>query len=514
MVIVQHPSRAGRTVRGAVVGFVLASLASCVIDGGAASAPARPNVVFILADDLGFGDVAALNPHSRLPTPNIDRLAAEGMTFTDAHSPSGVCTPTRYALVTGRYAWRTRLKSGVLWVDSPPLIEPGRATVASVLARAGYRTGCVGKWHLGLGYGRDAAGKIDRSMPLNDGPTTHGFGSYFGIPASLDMAPYFYVEDLRVVGALTAELPGVPFPGFMRKGASSPEFSPVDCLDVLTGRALDFIADAAEDGEPFFLYFPLSAPHKPVLPHPRFVGAAELGPYGDFVVQVDDTVGRVLAALDEHGLEDDTLVIFSSDNGSFMHRRPADSGPDHSEDSSKQAFRETTHTSNGVFRGTKADIWEGGHHVPLLARWPAAVEAGSNCDQTVCLVDTLATLAALAGEELPDGAGEDSFDLSPLLLGRAQRVERASVVNHSAGGTFALRDGPWKMIAGNGSGGREQPRGKPFARPYKLFDLASDPSETTDLAAEHPDRVAEMEVVLERLRSEGRSRPAAGDGGG
>ncbi len=487
--------------------LALAACASCAASGEAAHRAPRPNVVFILADDLGYGDVAALNPSSRIPTPNLDRLAAEGMAFTDAHSPSGVCTPTRYALLTGRYTWRSRLKNGVLWVDSPPLIEPGRQTVADVLAGAGYRTAAVGKWHLGLGYGRDANGEIDRTLPLDDGPTTHGFGSFFGIPASLDMAPYFYVEDLAVVEPLTAQNPGGRFPKFMRKGPRSPGFSVVDCLDVLTAKAVGFIDEAADGDEPFFLYFPLTAPHKPVLPHPRFDGTTALGPYGDFIGQVDDTVGRVLAALEEAGVADDTLVIFSSDNGSFMHRRAAGSGPDHVDDPTLQAYRETTHTANFVFRGTKADVWEGGHHVPLLARWPAAVEAGSRSEQTVCLVDTLATLAALAGASVPVGNGEDSFDLSPLLLGEADRVERAGVVNHSSSGMFALRDGPWKLVAGNGSGGREKPKGKPFARPYMLFDLAADPSETRDVAADHPERMAAMEAELERLRGAGGSRP-------
>jgi arylsulfatase A-like enzyme len=469
-------------------------------------AQAAPNIVFILADDLGYGDVGALNASSRIPTPNIDRLAAEGMTFTDAHAPAAVCSPTRYALLTGRYTWRSRLKSGVLWVNSPPLIEPGRPTVATVLKRAGYRTGGVGKWHLGLGYARDENGKIDYARPLDDGPTTHGFDTYFGIPASLDMEPYFYIADDRIVEPPTAEQKGFPFPAFIRKGPRSPDFSPIDCLDRLTASAVDFIA-AAEDDRPFFLYFPLSAPHKPVLPHARFVGSTELGPYGDFVVQVDATVGAVLDALDEHGLSENTLVIFSSDNGSFMNRRSADSGPDHTEDPRVQAFRETNHTANGIFRGTKADVWEGGHHVPLLARWPAAVEAGTSSDQTVCLVDTFATLAALAGEPVGADVAEDSFDLSPLLLGLASEVPRAPVVNHSSMGVFAIRDGPYKLVCGNGSGGREKPRGKPFERPYMLFNLAADPSETTDIAPEHPEIVARMEAALEGIRSTGRSRP-------
>ncbi len=472
-------------------------------------AGAKPNIVLVLADDMGYGDVRALNPKSGIPTPNLDRLAAGGMTFTDAHSPSAVCTPTRYATLTGRYCWRGRLKRGVLNGYSPPLIEDGRETIGSLLAAEGYHTACIGKWHLGLGFVREGGGqgegKFGYTRALTDGPHTRGFAYSFVIPASLDFPPYVYIEDGTVTAPPDRVQPAAKFPGFLRRGPIGADFVMEDALDEIVGRAAAYLkARAADKEKPFFLYLPLTSPHKPVLPHARFRGKTKLGPYGDFVAQTDAAVGVVLDALEANGQDEDTLVIYTSDNGSFMFRQPG--GGDHIDDETVQAYRPENHTANGVLRGTKADIWEGGHRVPFFARWPARVKPGSSCDHTITHTDIFATCAALAGAGLPEGAGEDSFSLLPLLAGEGAAFDRAPVINHSTNGTFAIRDGGWKLVLGNGSGGRQAPRGKPFGKPYQLYDLSADLGETEDLAGTYPDVVERLARRCEALRQAGRSR--------
>ena len=466
-----------------------------------------PNIVFILADDMGYGDVHALNPRSKIPTPHLDRLSTEGMTFTDAHTPSAVCTPTRYGLLTGRYAWRTRLRSGVLNGYSEPLIEEDRPTVASFLQQRGYHTGMVGKWHLGLGYARTPDGKtFDFSKPVSDGPHTRGFGFSYIIPASLDFPPYFYLRDGKPTQAPTLTQAAQPFPAFLRKGERGPDLVMEDCLDDLRKQAVAYLERRAAAEQPFFLYFALSAPHKPVLPHRRFRGKSELGPYGDFITQVDSTVGAVLKALDELGLRDNTLVIYTSDNGSFMRRHDGPDAADHVSDETVQAYDAGHHTANHVFRGTKADIWEAGHHVPFFARWPGAIEPNSQSDQTICLTDFFATVAEITETETPKSAAEDSFSILPLLRGEGWTSPRAPVIHHSSGGMFAIRDGQWKLVLGNGSGGREQPKGQPFEKPYQLFNLSSDLSERTNVITEHADVAAGLERTLEQIRWSGTSR--------
>jgi len=468
----------------------------------------KTNIVLILADDLGYGDVRCLNPRSQIPTPHMDRVAREGMIFADGHAAAAVCTPTRYAVVTGRYPWRSRLKSGVLNGYSPHLIEPKRLTVGSLLKGAGYHTACVGKWHLGMDWAfTDAKRKtIDYAKPVAHGPQAKGFDYFFGIPASLDFPPYVYVENDRAVEPATATQRRVSFPAFVRSGPRSPGFHHVEALDVLTGKATGYIAQRAKTGQPFLLYFALTAPHKPVLPAPRFRGATKLGPYGDFVVQTDWAVGQVLKALDDAGVAGDTLLIVTSDNGSFMFRQTDAAKPDHVANASVQAYKPSSHRSNHVYRGTKADIWEGGHRVPFLVRWPARVKPGSRCDAPVCVVDFMATCADVAGSILPRDAAEDSFSIVPHLLGRAPATPRAPVIHQSANGSLALREGRWKLVMTDGSGGRERPRGKRFGKPYRLFDIVADPTESRDLAAEHPDLVARLTQQAEALIQAGRSR--------
>jgi len=470
-------------------------------------APGKPNIVYILADDMGYGDLGCLNRRSRIPTPNLNKLAAGGMTFTDAHSPSAVCTPTRYGAVTGRYAWRTRLKSGVLGGYSKPLIDPKRMTVASLLKAHGYATGVVGKWHLGLDWKHKADNpkKVNYSKPLDRGPNGYGFDYSYVIPASLDMPPYVYVENGRVAEPSTARQEGRKFPAFIRAGERSPSFNPIETLDVLLGKATAFITREAKGDKPFFLYFALTTPHKPVLPAKRFQGKSGLGPYGDFIMQVDWTVGQVVKTLKEAGVRDNTLVIVTSDNGSFMFRLK-ETDEDHVTNPRKGGYKASSHTPAYVFRGTKADIYEGGHHIPYIASWPAKIKAGTTCDRTICLTDLMATCAAIVGAELPRDAGEDSFNTLPLMLGQDWETPRAPVVHHSINGTFAIRDGKWKLIFSTGSGGRERPVGKPGSKPYRLFDMAADISETTDVAAKHPEIVERLTKVLDGIRKSGRSR--------
>ena len=474
----------------------------------------KPNIVIILADDMGYGDVRALNPSSELPTPNLDRLAGQGMTFTDSHSPSAVCTPTRYGLLTGRYCWRTRLKTGVLGGYSPPLIARSRATIASMLGANGYHTGAVGKWHLGMNMPlkkKDArrtawAGDpgIDFGGVIQDSPVHRGFDSYFGVSASLDMAPYVFIRNDRFTKLPTLQQKAVRFPHFIRHGPRADDFIVDEVLDRLAEEAASFIGTAAKGDRPFFLYMPLTAPHKPTQPHRRFKGTTKLGEYGDFVAQVDWTVGHVLEALDEAKVSDDTLVVFTSDNGSYMYRYDDPDRKDHVDDSRVQGYRAGNHRPNGPFRGTKADVWEAGHHVPFFVRWPGHVKAGSKCDEPICHTDLFATCAQIVGQRLGPDVAEDSCSLVDMLEGRDAR-RGAPVINHSIGGMFAIRDGKWKLVAGNGSGGREKPRGKPFAKPFQLFDLATDVGERTDVAAAHPDIVQRLTRSLTSIRNSGRS---------
>ena len=472
---------------------------------------AKPNIIFILADDMGYGDVQALNPKSKIPTPHLNRLAKEGMTFTDAHSPSGVCTPTRYGVITGRYCWRSSLKRGVLGGYSAPLIEKNRPTVGGVMQKVGYHTAAIGKWHLGMNMTRreggkpakdswDGDGNVDFTKPIANSPITRGFHEYFGVSASLDMAPYVWIENDRFVPAKLVQQPGIKFPGFVRAGPRAEDLKFEEGLDVLGKRTASFLKRMAKGDKSFFLYMPLTGPHKPVTPHPRFVGKTGLGPYGDFVMNVDDTVGQVLKALDETKLADNTLVMFTSDNGSFMYR--VDDEDDHVKTPTKQQYHSKSHTANGPWRGTKADIWEGGHHVPFFARWPGKVKAGSQSAQVITHTDLFATVAAIAGAKIPNGAAADSYSFLPLLLGKAKAYSRPPVIHHSASGMFAIRDGDWKLVLGNGSGGRQQPRGRAFEKPFFLANLKEDPAEKTNRVEAESKVAAALEKAFRKLHAD------------
>ncbi len=458
------------------------------------AARAATNVVYVLADDLGIGDLRTYNPRSKIPTPHLDRFGDEAMAFSDAHSPSAVCTPTRYALLTGRYAWRSRLKSGVLWGNDRLLIEPGRSTVADMLGRRGYRTACIGKWHLGLGAydADDPAAKTVFSRPLDAGPHTVGFEASLIAPAALDIPPYVLVEDGRTP-PLTRMTRGSRHRwegggGFWRPGPMAEEFDFERTLTTLTDRAIRELEAGVADPRPFFLYFALTAPHTPWVPRRDFHGKSKAGWYGDFVVEIDHQFGRLMKALDESGEADDTLVVFASDNGAYW--RPED-------------IEEFDHDANLGRRGMKADVHEGGHLVPFVVRWPGHVEPGTKCGALVGLHDLYATLAEIVGHELREGEAEDSASFLPLLRGEAGG--RDELVHHSYDGTFALRAGEWKLIEGLGSGGFTYPyrlAPAPGGPDGQLYDLAKDPTETRNLYLRRPDVVDRLSRRLAEIRGE------------
>ena len=464
----------------------------------ALAAQNRPNIVLVLADDLGAGDLGCYNPESKIPTPCLDRIAAAGGRFTDMHSPSAVCTPTRYALLTGRYAWRSRLKRGVLGGYSKMLIEKGRVTLPALLKKHGYRTGGVGKWHLGLQDNK----RTDYAKPLRPGPLTAGFDSFFGIPASLDMPPYVWVVGDAVEKAPSEKVRKSGHRrkkggGFWRGGAVAPGFRHADVLPRVTKESEAFLERCASNkGQPFFLYVPLPAPHTPWMPTQSWRGKSKAGYYGDFVAMVDACIGRIDSKLTELGLTENTLLIVTSDNGS--HWPTAD-------------IKRYGHRANLHYRGQKADIHEGGHRVPFLVRWPGKTPPGITTDDTGCLTDMLRTIAGIVGAKLPENAAEDSCNLWPRFAGQEiGGPMREATVHHSLGGMFAIRKGRWKLIEGRGSGGFTQPRkikAKPGEPAGQLYDLRADPSETENLWGKRPKVVARMTAILDRYRREARSAP-------
>jgi arylsulfatase A-like enzyme len=498
-----------RTPPVGLLGFVLAAAALPHAAPARAAGPAKPNVVVILADDLGYGDVGCYNPASKIPTPNIDRLAKEGARFTDAHSPSAVCTPTRYALLTGRYAWRTRLQRNVIGPFSQPLIAEKLLTVPAMLREQGYAAACVGKWHLGWGWPKPGDdGKRDFTKPIPDGPTTRGFDLYFGTDVP-NYPPYCFLENDRTVGIPSGTAP-VGRDSFNIAGPMVPGWKLVGVLPALEARAASYIETAAKGGKPFFLYLPLTSPHYPVVPAPEFKGKSRAGDFGDFVVQTDHVVGAVLDALKKAGAAENTLVILTSDNGPEITGEVNPGAYDR--------LKEFGHASMGILRGAKRDAWEGGHRVPFIARWPGKIEAGTVCDETVCHVDLMATLAALLHVKLPADAGVDSVNILPALLGEKRQAPlREATVHHSGQGKFAIRKGDWVLIlapTGDDNGKRGEPawfrkdRGYgPHTEAGELFDLATDPAQKNNLYSTETAKVNELATLMERYVKEGRSTP-------
>ena len=477
----------------------------------------KPNIIFMLVDDLGFGDLSCFNPNSKIRTKNLDNLASQGMACTDMHACAAVCSPSRYGLMTGRYNWRSNTKFGVLPGTSPPLIEEGRETIASLLKKQGYRTACVGKWHLGMNWTtRDGVTQtydlftrispdwdmgIDFSEPAYGGPLDRGFDYFYGLPASLSQAPVLLMENRNVIDLPDHE-DGVDncdtkTPRGMyhyERGPLSPNFDFQQVVPRCDEKVLELVEAYSEMEEPFFIYYPTLAVHSPLVPAEEFKGKSGIGDYGDFVLQIDDFVGRLMSKLEEKNLAENTILIFTSDNGCA----PIVDFP---------ALAALGHNPSYRFRGNKSDIWEGGHRVPFLVRWPGRIKADSRCAQTVCLTDMLATFAELTGVTLEDDSGEDSISNLSLWMGEDRPV-REYTVSHSVIGMYAIRKGQWKLELCAGSGSPSLPerlaqeRGLP---PVQLYDLSIDLGEQDNVQAAHPEVVTELKALLTRCIAEGRS---------
>ena len=460
-----------------------------------------PNIVYILADDLGYGDLSCYNPDSKIRTKNLDQMASAGMRFTDAHSGSSVCTPTRYGVLTGRYSWRTKLKRGVTWSYDPLLIDTTKLTVASFLKSHGYHTACIGKWHLGMDWQESAPGKADITKPVEKGPNDVGFDYFFGIAASLDIPPYIYVENNRSTTTVIDTVEATEGKAFWRRGPIGDDFKHKEVLPRLTEEAVGYINRQAKTKDPFFLYFPLPAPHTPILPTDEFTGKSGVKEYGDFVLMVDDVVGRIVKALDDNKLKENTLIIFTSDNGCAPM-------------ADIEEMISLGHYPSYTFRGHKADIFEGGHRVPFIAHWPARVRSGTQSDETVCLTDLMATCAGITGSDLPDNAGEDSFSLLPALFEEPGAAPlREATVHHSVDGYFSIRQGKWKLLFCPGSGGWSYPTPK-VAREtglpsLQLYDLETDAGEQENVADQHPEVVENMTGLMAKYIRDGRSTPGS-----
>lgn len=460
----------------------------------------KPNIIYILADDMGYGDLSCLNGESKIHTEHLDRLAKEGIIFTDAHSSSAVCTPSRYSILTGRYNWRSKLKHGVLNGYSPNLIEENRMTAASLLQQEGYRTACIGKWHLGMNWTQsgDHPEDVDYTKPIHNGPNAFGFDYFYGISASLDMPPYVYIENNRVTQLPDHMSKNADPKAFWREGPTAPDFKHEEVLPHLTQKVLETIDESAEN--PFFIYFPLPAPHTPILPTGKFKEKSGTNEYGDFVLMCDDVVGQIIKKLEEKQIADNTIVLFTSDNGC-------------SPSANYEQLAEAGHNPSYVFRGNKADIYEGGHRIPLLVKWPDRIQGGSVTDEPVCLVDFMATVADLTGFSLPDEAAEDSVSNLPVWLGeKLTKPLREATVHHSINGSFSIRQGAWKLELCPGSGGWSAPRpGKePAGSPLvQLYDLSNDIGEKTNLQEQYPEVVQAMTELLTQYIVTGRSTPGS-----
>lgn len=486
--------------------FLLTALMPLKGSAQAAKAnPDRPNIIYILADDMGQGDISCLNSNSAWKTPHLDQLAKSGRVFTDAHSASGVCTPSRYALLTGRYSWRGSMKSGVLHGYDPALIENQRLTVPALLRAQGYTTAMFGKWHLGLNWVRTGSKleDVDYSKPFSEGPTARGFDIFFGISASLDMPPYIYLQKDRAVSVPSTRVGDSPKPKMWRAGPIGDDFRHQDVQPKLFQKSREFLAQRhkAQDGKPFFLYLALASPHTPIIPTQEYEGKTQTTPYGDFVAQLDSEIGTLMAELDRHNFTTNTLVIFTADNGCA----PA---------ANLEQLRELKHDPSLGFRGHKADLFEGGHRVPFIARWPGRIPPNSRCGQTIGHLDLLATCADLLGVQLPDSAGEDSVSFLPLLKGgEAPSMRRKGLVHHSSNGSFAIRKDQWKLLLVPDSGGWSAPKpGQPESAglpPFQLYDLKNDPSEKTNLEKNHPELVLQLGKLLTEIINNGRSTPGS-----
>ena len=478
--------------------------ASCVSLSAQQQSKPKPNIVYILADDMGYGDLSALNPNSGIQTPNMDNIVKEGVHFTDVHTNSSVCTPTRYGIITGRYAWRSSLKRGVLNGYKPALIEDTRPTIATYLKSHGYKTACIGKWHIGLNMQpkdgdktikeNDGTSNVDFSKTIK-GPNALGFDYSYILPASLDIPPYVYIENGTTLELPTAyterksEGRGVMW----RPGEKSPSFVFDQVLDNFTKKSISFINDQKEDDSPFFLYFALTAPHQPWLPVAKAVGKSKAGAYGDFVTMVDDAVGAVVTALKETNQLENTLIIVTSDNGANWMEADID---------------KYAHRANYIYKGRKSDIFEGGHRVPFLAQWPGVIPAGLTSNQLMCSTDLFATLANVLNQPEIENGAEDSFNLWPAFTSKVNQPIREAVVHHSIYGMFSIRKDRWKYTPELGSGGFTKPTNvepKSNEPTGTLYDIINDPEEKNNLFSKYPKIVEELAQLLETYKNKGYS---------
>ena len=499
----------------------------------------KPNIVFFFVDDMGYGDASCLNPEGKIKTPNIDRLAKEGMTFTDAHSSSAVCSPSRYSVLTGRYNWRSTLQKGIVGIYGESLITEDRLTVPGFLKEHGYHSACIGKWHLGQSW--DFEIKEDDFHPgkaswekgaqghrglrpsedqkelwresfgkkTGGGPTRRGFDYYFGVDVP-NWPPYCFIENDRTVGIPSEILPErLMGPNLAsHRGPAMPYWNFEQLLPTWAEKADEYIEARSKDRESFFLYLPMTSPHTPLSVNKEFIGKSGLDNlYADLVIETDDVFGRVLNSLERHGVAENTLVIFTSDNGFAHYVGGSEDGAGQFE----KALEPQGHFPSGPYRGYKSDAWDGGHRIPCVARWPGVIEPGSSSDQLVCLSDLMATCADIVGNALPDTAGEDSVSLVPLFRNPESPI-REHLIHHSINGKFAIRDKRWKLVLCPGSGGWTYPDREavkdemPFVQ---LYDMLEDPGETTNLKDREPERVRAMVALLKKLVEEGRSTPGA-----
>jgi len=457
----------------------------------------RPNIIYILADDLGIGDVSVFNKNSKIQTKNIDALAAEGMRFTDAHSGSAVCTPTRYGILTGRYAWRTHLQNGVLWGYDTALIARDRYTLANLFKNNGYNTACIGKWHLGLGWQKDKNDQVDFTKPLSTGPNSAGFNYSYIISASLDIPPYVYIENQRITAKKIENIKENKGPGFWREGPIGTGQKHADVLDNFTDKAISYIKDQAKKpAKPFFLYLPLTSPHTPILPTSEFEGMSGINAYADFVLKTDAVLGKIKAVLQQTGLDKNTIIVLTSDNGA-------------SPMSDFKTLESKGHFVSAGYRGAKADIYEGGHRIPFIINWPGKIAPNTVSSQIVSLTDFMATAASIIGAKLSDNQAEDSYSLLPILINKAGDFKRESIIHHSIDGKFAIRKGDYKLILAKGSGGWSAPTesdaGKLKLPPIQLYNLKTDMQEQYNLAASMPSVVSELTELLQKQIQSGRS---------
>lgn len=472
-----------------------------------------PNIIVVLADDLGYGDLSVYAPNNKIKTPHLDQMAQAGLRLTDAHTPAAVCTPTRYGLLTGRYNWRSRLKQGVLTGKSKALIPKTRTTLASLLKRKNYNTAFIGKWHLGwdwalktavdsTGTGWNAGDfeNIDFSKPIQNSPNSLGFDYSYGHSGSLDMAPYVYVENSRPTAIPTNNTVNKGVYSWWREGPTAPDFVHEEVTPHFFSQGIAYIKEQAPKKQPFFLYLALPSPHTPILPTKPWQGKSRLNPYGDFTMMIDAYMGRLIKTLEEEGVTENTLLIFTSDNGCS----PA---------AKIDEMQSKGHFPSAQFRGHKADLYEGGHRVPFLVQWPKTIPKGTVSDQTICLTDMLATFAAITEQQLDPNEGEDSFNLLPLFkMPRWDIPIREATVHHSIDGRFAIRKGPWKLLLNPGSGGWSFPTAKDLKKmnhvpAVQLYHLEDDPQESKNLEKQYPEQVKTLKQLLEYYITVGRSTP-------